>query len=386
MFPRSIKIPAQHSFFLFGPRGTGKSTLLKRHPGLRTAIWIDLLSADEEDTFARRPEVLSERLSAVRRGGERWVVVDEIQKVPRLLDIIHREIENGRFHFAMTGSSARKLKAGGANLLAGRAFVLELHPLTFLEMGSSFDLDAALRWGTLPHVTALSSAEEKTAFLRAYAHTYLKEEVWGEQIVRNLDPFRRFLEVAAQSNGKIINNSAVARDVGVDVKTVQSYFHVLEDTLVGCILEPFRHSFRKRLSMKPKFYFFDTGVARALQRTLTVPLLPQTSAFGEAFEHFVIIEARRLHSYRPRDYRFSYLMTKDGAEIDLVVERPGKELLAIEIKSTNNVTPEMLGQFGRLVDDLGLSTGYCLSRDGLARKIGNIEILPWQTGLKRFFA
>lgn len=383
MFPRTIRIPSQHSFFLFGPRGTGKSTLLRRHPRFRNAIWIDLLSADEEDVLARRPEALSERLAAVRRGG--WVVIDEIQKVPRLLDIVHREIEKGRFFFAMTGSSARKLKAGGANLLAGRAFVLDLHPLTFVEMGSSFDLDAALRWGTLPRVTALGSAGKKSAFLRAYAHTYLKEEIWGEQIVRNLDPFRRFLEVAAQSNGKIINASVMARDVGVDVKTVQSYFHILEDTLIGFLLEPFRHSFRKRLSMKPKFYFFDTGVARALQRTLTVPLLPQTSAFGEAFEHLVILEAGRLHAYRPRDYRFSYLMTKDGAEIDLIVERPGREILAIEIKSSDNVTPEMLGQFRKLVNDLGLSAGYCLSRDKLARKIGNIEVLPWQTGLRRFF-
>jgi predicted AAA+ superfamily ATPase len=383
MVQRTVRLPLKQSFFLFGPRGTGKSTLLRHDPRFARALWLDLLSPAEEDRFARRPDTLSELLDAgLPEAG--WVVVDEVQKVPRLLDVVHREIERGRVRFALTGSSARKLKAGGANLLAGRAAVCELHPLTFQELGTAFVLDDALRWGTLPGLCALTTEEERLAFLRAYALTYVKEEVWGEQLIRQLDPFRRFLEVAAQSNGKIINMNAIARDVGVDCKTVQAYFHVLEDTLVGFLLEPFHHSFRKRLSLKPKFYFFDTGVARALQRTLTLPLLPQTTLYGDAFEHAVILEARRLHAYRPRDFRFAYLRTRDGVEIDLVVERPGASLLALEIKSSAQVTPEMVAPLSRLVADLGLEHGYCLSRDPVPRRLGNVQVLPWRDGLLQF--
>lgn len=383
MLQRTIRLPRNRSFFLFGPRGTGKSTLLRQDARFAKALWIDLLSPEQEDQFARRPDTLSELLDA-RLPEAGWVVVDEVQKAPRLLDVVHREIERGRARFALTGSSARKLKAGGANLLAGRAAVCELHPLTFQELGDAFVLDDALRWGTLPGLSALTTEEERLGFLRAYALTYVKEEVWGEQLVRHLDPFRRFLEVAAQSNGKIINMNGIARDVGVDSKTVQAYFHVLEDTLVGFLLEPFHHSFRKRLSQKPKFYFFDTGVAHALQRTLTLPLLPQTTLYGDAFEHAVILEARRLHAYRPRDYRFAYLQTRDGAEIDLVVERPGAPLLALEIKSSAHVTPEMVAPLSRLVADLGIARGYCLSRDAAPRRLGNIDVLPWREGLLRF--
>ncbi|MFA6568302.1 MAG: ATP-binding protein [Victivallales bacterium] len=380
---RMLKLPREQSFFLFGPRGTGKSTLLRQSDFLANAIWIDLLSQEEEDRFARHPDTLSE-IAGAASPGTGWIVVDEIQKVPRLLDIVHREIERGHMKFALTGSSARKLKAGGANLLAGRAVICELSPFSFIETGDSFLLDDALRWGTLPGLFPLKTEEERLGFLRSYALTYLKEEIWGEQIVRKLDPFRRFLEVAAQSNGKIINMNSIARDVGIDNKTVASYFHILEDTLLGFFLEPYHCSFRKRLSLKPKFYFFDTGVSKALFRTLTLPLLPQTSLYGDAFEHFVILEARRLHAFRPRDYRFSYLMTKSGAEIDLIVERPGKPILAIEIKSSDNVSREMLSSFSLLVKDLGLKRGYCLSRDPYPRLLcGNIEVLPWREGLLR---
>ena len=218
----------------------------------------------------------------------------------------------------------------------------------------------------------------------AYAYTYLKEEIAAEQLVRRLDPFRRFLEVAAQCNGKIINYSQISRDVGVDDKTVQEYFSTLEDTLIGFFLEPFLHSFRKRLSHKPKFYFFDLGVTKALARTLTLELRPSTSAYGEAFEHFIILEALKLASYFKPEYRFSYIRTKDDMEIDLVVERPGQPLLLIEIKSSRQVREEDLKTLAVVAKDLG-GEAICLSNDLLPKTINDVQVLPWQQGLSHFF-
>jgi predicted AAA+ superfamily ATPase len=286
----------------------------------------------------------------------------------------------------MTGSSARKLKYGGANLLAGRAFVYHLFPFSFLELKNKFNLGSALNWGTLPESFILTNNEEKTRFLYAYAHTYLKEEIWGEQFIRKLDPFRKFLEVSAQSNGKIINFNNIAYDVGVDDKTVKSYFSILEDTLIGFFLEPFKNSFRKRLSLKPKFYYFDTGVARALARTLTVNLVSGTSMYGETFEHFVILECIKLASYFHPEFKFSYLKTKDDAEIDLIVERPGLPLLLIEIKSTTEVSKKNLSKFSALIRDFDNHQAVCFSNEKQNRKIDNIMIMPWQKGVKKFFA
>jgi uncharacterized protein len=187
------------------------------------------------------------------------VVVDEIQKLPKLLDIVHSLIEKTNKYFILTGSSARKLKYGGANLLAGRAFVYHLFPFSFLELKDNFNFSTAMQFGMLPKLWSYDTDEERSLFLQAYAFTYLKEEIRGEQLTKNLDAFRRFLEVAAQCNGKIINYANLARDVGVDDKTIKEYFTILEDTLVGFLLEPFQHSFRKRLSQKPKFYFLMWG-------------------------------------------------------------------------------------------------------------------------------
>ena len=209
------------------------------------------------------------------------------------------------------------------NLLVGRAFVYNLFPLTVPELEDAFDLEDALRWGTLPGIYALEGNEDKQSYLRAYALTYLKEEIVAEQIVRRLDPFRQFLEVAAQANGTIINYANIARDVGADPKTVISYFSILEDTLVGFLLPAFHRSVRKQQRTNPKFYFFDTGVKRSLDRTLNVPLNARTYEYGKAFEHFVITQIAHLSRYRYPDWRLSYLQTGAGAEIDLLIDRPG---------------------------------------------------------------
>jgi predicted AAA+ superfamily ATPase len=277
------------------------------------------------------------------------------------------------------------LKHGGANLLAGRAFVYHLYPFTYVELSQSDELIDCLRFGMLPKIFEYDSLEKKQLYLEAYAHTYLKEEIWAEQFIRELDPFRRFLEVAAQTNGKIVNFSNIARDVGTSDKNIQKYFSILEDTLLGFFLEPFQHSFRKRLSKTPKFYFFDTGVVRTLSAQLSLPIAESTSQFGEIFEHFIILQAIQLASYYHRMYRFSYLKTKDDAEVDLVVERPGLPLLFIEIKSSENVQAEHLTTLKRLANDFGKCEAICLSRDTYAKQIDGITVYPWAEGLKHYF-
>jgi predicted AAA+ superfamily ATPase len=383
MFPRLLALPKNRSYFLFGARNTGKSTLvdLQHH---ENSLRIDLLNSDEETRFIRDPIEL-QRIVEKLPETTTHVIIDEIQKAPKLLDVVQILMGKTTKNFVMTGSSARKLKHGGANLLAGRAFVYHLFPLSSIELGKDFDLDAMLRWGSLPNIYTCESDQERQDFLHAYAHTYLKEEIAAEQIVRQLDSFRRFLEVAAQCNGTIVNYANIARDVGVDSKTVKSYYEILEDTLIGFFLEPFHNSFRKRLSLKPKFYFFDPGVVRALARLTTIPLAPQTMAYGMAFEHFIILECFRLAAYYNREFRFSYLRTPNDTEIDLLVERPGKPLLCIEIKSATMVSSQSLRSFMSLTKDLSGSEAICLCNEKYAKKIEHVTVLPWQLGIKEYF-
>ena len=270
-------------------------------------------------------------------------------------------------------------------MLAGRAFVYHLHPLSVFELDEGFNLEERLQWGMLPKIIEYKQDNFRRKYLQTYAHTYLKEEVWEEQFVKDLDPFRRFLEVAAQMNGKIINYSTIASDVGVDHKTVENYYSILEDTMLGFLLEGFQHSFRKRLSTKPKFYFFDTGITRALSRRLSIPYVPGNTAYGDVFEHFVILECLKLSSYFYEEYRFSYLRTKDDVEVDLIVERPGQNLLFIEIKSTSNITKEAISSFWHLTKDFPGCEAVCFSNDPFEKKWDHVRAIPWLEGLKRYF-
>lgn len=385
MLTRLLVLPRNRSYFLFGARNTGKSTLVGESCNPDKTLVVNLLDVEQEERLAKNP---SELLAIVRALPKHitHVVVDEIQKIPALLNIVHLLMEEKKgLCFVLTGSSARKLKQSSVNLLAGRAFVCHLYPFSCFELGAKFNLDDALRFGTLPKIHGYEADGDKQQFLMAYTQTYLKEEIWYEHLIRKLDPFRRFLEVSAQMNGKIINMSAIANDVGVDDKTIKDYFTLLEDTLVGFILEPFQHSFRKRLRAHPKFYYFDTGVVRALSRQLSVPLLPGTSAYGDAFEHYVILECVRLASYYYPEYRFSYLKTKDDAEVDLVVERPGEKILFIAIKSTTSVTEAQLCSFIKLAEDFGECEAVCFSRDSHAKQLTGVVVLPWQVGLNQYF-
>lgn len=384
MIPRLLTLPDDESFFLFGPRGVGKTTLLRHLPWFAQSLYINLLKPGDEMRFARNPGELESIVRALAPENKH-IIIDEVQKVPRLLDVVHDLIESTDKKFILTGSSARKLKHGGANLLAGRAFVYHLYPFNYFELTKPVELIDCLRFGSLPKIFEYDSNEKKQLYLEAYTNTYLKEEIWAEQFIRELDPFRRFLEVAAQSNGKIVNFSNLARDVGTSDKNIQKYFSILEDTLLGFFLEAFQHSFRKRLSKTPKFYFFDTGIVRALSAQLSLPLMPGTSQFGEIFEHFIILQAIQLANYFHRDYRFSYLKTKDDAEIDLIVERPGLPLLFLEIKSSESVQSEHLTILKRLADDFGECEAICMSRDAYVKQLDGIMVYPWMEGLRQFF-
>lgn len=384
-FQRILKLPKNKNLFLFGARGTGKSTLLQSEFTADNTFALSFLNPEIELRFNNYPNELI-NIIANLSGSIDHVVLDEIQKVPKLLDVVHGLIEAKiPQRFIMTGSSARKLRHGEANLLAGRAFVYSLFPFSFIELDSEFNLSDALSYGTLPGLYECESNTERQQFLNAYTHTYLKEEIWAEQFIKQLDPFRRFLEVAAQCNGKIINFSQIARDVGVSDLTIKEYFSILEDTLLGFFLEAFHHSFRKRLQTKPKFYFFDIGVTRALTRSLRIPMQVSTSAYGEAFEHFIILECLKLASYYQLDYRFSYLKTKDDAEIDLIVDRPGMPYLLIEIKSSQHVQAEQLRTLAKLAEDLGKAEAVCFSQDPYKKQYGIVTVYPWQEGLKQFF-
>lgn len=385
MIRRSLEIPSQSSLFLFGARGTGKTTLLQSVCPESETRYVDLLDVAEEQRYLRDPELLSRLVDALPPSIT-TVVIDEVQKIPKLLDVVHRKIEESKragrsLRFILTGSSARKLRRGAANLLAGRADVYALFPLTAEELGESFSLEDALAFGTLPSLLDRDTTASKNRYLEAYARTYLKEEIWNEHLVRKLDPFAQFLEIAAQMNGRVLNFASIGRDAGVDTKTVQSYFQILEDTLLGFFLPPYHASERKRETTNPKFYFFDTGVKRALERMLTVPVLPRTYAYGEAFEHWVILEIMRRNEYLKKDFKLSYIRTHSGAEVDLVLERPGRGPALVEIKSADRVEASMTKHLEKFRADIPRAEAYLLSLDPVPQKIGNVTCLPWAEGL-----
>ena len=382
MFQRLLKLSRSHSCFLFGARGTGKTTLIRQAFDPEASLYVDLLDPEVEDSYRRRPGRLDNEVEALPESV-RWVLIDEVQRAPRLLDVAHRLIESTNKHFVLTGSSARKLRRGASNLLAGRAFVHNLYPLTAPELRDAFVLEDVLRWGTLPNIYSFTDGADKNAYLRAYALTYLKEEVIAEQITRRLDPFREFLEVAAQSNGAIVNYANIARDVGVDPKTVVSYFRILEDTLVGFHLPAYHRSVRKQQRVNPKFYFFDTGVKRALERTLELPMRAGTYEFGKAFEHFVVTQIAHLARYRHPDWSLFHLRTGAGAEIDLLIDRPGLPTVLIEIKSAKRVDERDTRVLEGFTGDFDRPLALCVSRDSTRMRIGGVLCLHWREALRQ---
>ncbi len=378
MVNRLIKLPKSGSFFIFGSRGVGKTTLLKQ--AYPKALYINLLLSEEEEGLSKNPKSLRDRVAATTKNQK--IIIDEIQKIPKLLDEIHQLIEDGHDRFILTGSSARKLKRGSANLLGGRAAFRALFPLTSLELKEKFNLNHALEFGTLPKLLSLKNKDSKIDYLQSYIRTYIREEIQIEQVVRNLDPFRGFLEVAAQMNGKILNYSKIEREIGVTVKTIQNYYQILIDSHLGFMVNGFHESWRKQLSQSPKFYFFDTGVCRALARKIQLGISESTFEYGDLFEQFIICECFRMNEYYNREYKFSYLRSKDGAEIDLIIDRPGQKRILLEIKSTNRIQREDLLHIIQFKKEHPKTEAFCFSKDPHPKIIEGIQCMPWDKGFK----
>lgn len=380
MFNRSINISKSQSFFLFGPRGSGKSTLLESLFSPEERVVLDLLDFELANELISYPNNLLTRL-APYEGKREWVVIDEVQKAPALLDLVHKLIKERRFKFALTGSSARKLKRGAANLLAGRAFVYHLFSLTVDELQDEFVLQDALRFGTLPEVFTFDQETDKAKFLKAYAETYLKEEIITEQIVRNLPPFRRFLEVAAQMNTEVINYSNIAKDIHSDPKTVSGYYDILEDTLLGLRLPAYHTSIRKQQKKAPKFYLFDTGVARTLAGQVDYDLIPKSFEYGQLFEAFIVNEFHRRLTYHDKQFKLSYLRVNENLEIDLIIERGHQAPTLIEIKSSNKVDERHAKGLLTLGADFKSSKQYLISNDPETKKFATVQAFPWQKAI-----
>lgn len=384
MYTRALNFPDHTSFFLFGPRGVGKTTWLQDQFEVKTTLFLNLLDAQTAYTLETRPTAFAEIMDGLP-ASTRWVVIDEVQKIPSLLNQVHKYIEQSPDQFfALTGSSARKLKHGNANLLAGRAFTYQMHPFTREELGGDFDLDTVLAFGTLPRVFRFGKERDRNKFLESYALTYLKEEIQSEGIVRNLQSFQMFLPLVGRENGQVLSFANIARDIGVSSYTVRSYYEILEDTLLGFFLPPYRRSIRSQQKSHPKFYLFDTGVKRALSNELSLPLLPHTSEYGRAFEHFWILELWRVNSYRNTNFTFSYFATRN-MEIDVVIERPGRSTLFVEIKSAQLVHQREIRNLQRIVRDTENTEGICICREKYRRKSENVLICPWEECIDLIF-
>lgn len=385
MIKRLLNLSKNHSFFLFGARGTGKSTLLIDQLSASTFLNIDLLDNETERKFALRPNTLTDMLDRYTEVEDQFCIIDEVQKVPELLNIVHQQIFKKKCNFALTGSSARKLKRGGANMLAGRAFLFNLFPLTHQELITKYHSQEAmahiLTWGSLPEIFTFNSDSDKARFLNSYINTYLREEIIQEQVIRQIHPFRLFLDIAAQCNGEEINFLKLSRQVGVEDTTVKSYFSILEDTLIGFFLYPFNTSLRKRVNKSPRFYLFDIGVKRLLANQVIYPAIEQTEEYGKLFEHFIILECYRLIKYKENGYELSFIRTQEGAEIDLIISRPGKTNAYIEIKSSRNIMEDHLQGIKKISPYLPEGDYYCFSQDTIEKVINGVMCLPWQKGL-----
>ncbi|HLK13047.1 MAG TPA: DUF4143 domain-containing protein [Candidatus Binatia bacterium] len=341
MFKRALTLPpsGRETFFLWGPRQTGKTTLLRAtYP---EAFWVDLLKADEFRRYVQNPERLREEVAAA--AGVRQVVVDEVQKVPALLDEVHWLHENRRVRFALCGSSARKVRRGGANLLGGRALRYELHGLTVAELGTAADVGGLVNRGYLP---AIYGAARPERLLTAYVADYLKEEIAAEGLVRNLPAFSEFLNVAALSDAQLVNMATIARECGVSSHTIKGYFQILEDTLLGRWLPGYTKRPKRRVIAAPKFYFADVGVVNQLARR--GPLEAGSELFGKAFENWVFHELCAHAAYADPSLRLAYWRLASGIEVDFVVD---DLRVAIEAKGTRKVTADHLRGLRSLVQE-----------------------------------
>jgi uncharacterized protein len=379
------------SAFLFGARGVGKTRLINHWIESSTTeklVYLDLLKPEQFSRYLKTPQLLFSEVESLLRNTVLKiepqpirVVVDEVQKIPSLLDVVHSLYETypSKLQFLLSGSSARKLKRGGANLLAGRLLSLNLFPFDNSEF--PHELNKKLLLGSLPGVILDNPQPERT--LRAYVHTYLKEEVMEESLVRRIEVFTRFLELCAQFHGKQFNASSLAKLTGISSQSILSYFSILEDTLLGFKLNGWNESLKKQLRLSPKFYFIDNGIASALRGELNLEISPRTSRYGELFEAFVVQEIYKLNDYFQKDFKLSYWQTNHGKEVDIIISRGfGRPIAAIEIKSSTQPDELMLkGLFGFEIEYPNVPL-FCFSQTPRAYNVKNIQVLPYTKGLQ----
>lgn len=359
----SLKDVENESIFLWGARQTGKSTLLKmQFPERR---YIDLLKSDEFERYNRRPALLREELSLLHEGE--LVIIDEIQKIPALLDEVHWLMSNHDLRFIMSGSSARKLRRSGVNLLGGRAVRKYLYPLVSAEI-PDFNLMKACNNGMLPRHYLTEDAEKR---LQAYVGDYLQQEIKAEALTRNLNTFSRFMEVAALSNGEIVNYNNIATECGISAPTVKEYFSILEETLIGYMIPAFTRNVKRRVIQSPKFYYFDVGIANFLLKRTALKL--GSSEFGHAFEHFILQEIIAYIGYFKPMQNLSYWRTTSGYEVDAVI---GNAVVAIEIKSAVEVQPHHTKGLKAFSEEFPEARLIMVSLDKYPRRMNNVEIYP----------
>jgi len=385
MFNRILKIdlPPRQSAFLWGPRQTGKSTYLKKR--FSQSVFYDLLGSHEIVRLSKNPELLREEILALDdKSRQHPIIIDEIQKVPELLNEIHWLIENTEAQFILCGSSARKLKTQSSNLLGGRAWLYHFYPLTSAEI-PDFDLLTALQQGLIPK-HYLAKPQDINNHFQAYIDIYLTDEIRNEGLVRNLAGFARFLDVVGFSNAEMVVATNIARDCGIDRSTVQAYFQILVDTLLGCYLYPYRKQIKRTLiSATPKFYLFDVGIANFLGHQNITAL--QGPAAGKAFEHFILMELMAYLGLERKRSDITYWRSKSGLEVDFIL---GQAEVAIEVKISTQVHRQDLKGLIAFCEEHPNTKPIVVSQDSRPRKLIindtlTINVLPWRIFLDKLW-
>lgn len=374
MYNRLLKIDpaAQHSIFIFGPRGTGKTSWLKQN--YPAAIYLDLLADNIYTELLARPSRLADKIPP---QFDNWIIIDEIQKIPALLNEVHRLIEHRKLKFILTGSSARSLRRKGVNLLAGRAVTYYLHPLCALELGQDFQLQRSLQFGHLPSVFSHAAPKQ---YLASYVKTYLREEILQEGLTRNLPLFTRFLEAASFSQGEIVSYTEIAREVGSNRHTIGNFFDILEDMLIGYRLPVFTKHAKRDVISHPKFYFFDAGVYRSIRPM--GPLDTPAETDGAALETLFLQEAKAINDYFDLGYSFYYWRTREQVEVDFIAYGE-RGLKAFEIKRKTHLTGKDFQGLKLFGKDYPIAELYLLYGGTETYYENKINVIPYQSAIAK---
>lgn len=382
MYKRILKIPNDLPIILLGPRQTGKSTYLKMLLEEKKHFYVDLLDNDLFRKYQLNPEQLKKDIAyQIKTENVAYIIIDEIQKIPELLDVVHALLEKKPpCQFILSGSSARKLKKHHANLLGGRAVLTRMFPFVFLEVQDQFNLDQILQYGSICGIFDESN-ENKILKLRTYIETYIKDEVLAEGLLRKLPPFYRFMDLIGQFATEIVNFSNIGREAHTSEHTIKSYFQILEETFIGYFLPSFDVSIKRSMSLHPKFYLFDNGVTNAICQRLRDPLAPNIK--GKLFEQWIINEIHAHLSYQNKERSLYFWRTTGGHEVDLLVTKSHKPILGIEIKLKEQLNKKDFSGILKLKEDYPHLPTWIVANVSAPYENEGIEILPWRYFLEK---